>query len=212
MMERGSSQHGDKGSSSSSSGSAELFSDAFDAESSPTGMLALLLGYLERLREEPHNVELRVCVAELQLRLGRIDEAMAQYEGVLRSYVAHRNLCDALVLCEQLAAAYPGRSRLRRILIWLRSKEEEELPTAQDLRDDLDRLLPPEDRRATPHRTGTVEVAMDLAPPPPRDESGAYLLIRRKGPSGAYPPVQQPIGEPPACATQVVLLTSPKSR
>ncbi len=44
--------------------------------------------YLGRLRDDPRSITDRLRVAAIQLRLGRIDEAMIHYEGVLGGYIS----------------------------------------------------------------------------------------------------------------------------
>lgn len=79
-------------------------------------LLSDLRVYLARLRDDPHNIQDRLRVAAIQLRLGRIDEALIHYEGVLRGYVINGQILSAIALCERILRIYPDLPRLQRIL------------------------------------------------------------------------------------------------
>jgi len=75
--------------------------------------------YLERLRDEPRSIPARLRVAAIQLRLGRIDEAMIHYEGVVGGYAAEGQIMSAITLCQRLLSQYPDLNRIQKILTLL---------------------------------------------------------------------------------------------
>lgn len=79
-------------------------------------LLADLRAYLARLRDDPHNIPDRLRVAAIQLRLGRVDEALIHYEGVVRGYVAHGQILSAIALCERILGLYPNLQHLQKLL------------------------------------------------------------------------------------------------
>jgi hypothetical protein len=79
-------------------------------------LLADLKIYLARLRDNPHSIIDRLRVAAIQLRLGREQEALIHYEGVLRGYVAEGQILSAIALCQRILALYPKLPRIQRIL------------------------------------------------------------------------------------------------
>ena len=97
---------------------------AFEAESterwisgkSQNDLLSDLRVYSSRLRDDPHSIQDRLRVAAIQLRLGRIDEALVHYEGVLRGYVAQNQILSAIALCRRILGICPDLPRLKHIL------------------------------------------------------------------------------------------------
>ena len=79
-------------------------------------LLSDLKVYSARLREDPHGIQDRLRVAAIQLRLGRIEEALIHYEGVLREYVGRDQVMSAIALCRRILSIYPHIPRLQRIL------------------------------------------------------------------------------------------------
>jgi hypothetical protein len=79
-------------------------------------LLADLKVYLACLRDNPHSLVDRLRVAAIQLRLGRVQEALIHYEGVLRGYVADGQIMSAIALCQRILAIYPHLPRIQRIL------------------------------------------------------------------------------------------------
>lgn len=79
-------------------------------------LLSDLKVYSARLREDPHGIPDRLRVAAIQLRLGRIEEALIHYEGVLREYVGRDQVMSAIALCRRILSIYPELPRLQRIL------------------------------------------------------------------------------------------------
>jgi hypothetical protein len=79
-------------------------------------LLADLKVYLARLRDNPHSLVDRLRVAAIQLRLGRVQEALVHYEGVLRGYVAEGQIMSAIALCQRILGIYPQLDRIQRIL------------------------------------------------------------------------------------------------
>ncbi|MFH1130183.1 MAG: hypothetical protein V1754_02535 [Pseudomonadota bacterium] len=79
-------------------------------------LLSDLKVYLARLRDNPHSLADRLRVASIQLRMGRVDEALVHYEGVLRGYVANGEILSAIALCERILGIYPDLPRVQRIL------------------------------------------------------------------------------------------------
>lgn len=79
-------------------------------------LLSDLKVYSARLREDPHGIQDRLRVAAIQLRLGRIEEALIHYEGVLREYVGRDQVMSAIALCKRILSIYPNIPRLQRIL------------------------------------------------------------------------------------------------
>ena len=55
--------------------------------------------------ESPHPWQvIRAEAAAIQLRLGREQEALIHYEGVLRGYVAEAQILSAIALCQRIRA------------------------------------------------------------------------------------------------------------
>ena len=79
-------------------------------------LLGDLRAYLARLRDDPHNIQDRLRVAAIQLRLGRVDEALIHYEGVVRGYVSHGQIMSAIALCERILGIYPDLAHLQKLL------------------------------------------------------------------------------------------------
>ncbi len=79
-------------------------------------LLADLKVYLACLRDNPHSLVDRLRVAAIQLRLGRVQEALVHYEGVLRGYVSDGQILSAIALCQRILAIYPHLPRIQRIL------------------------------------------------------------------------------------------------
>jgi len=79
-------------------------------------LLADLKVYLARLRDDPRSLLDRLRVAAIQLRLGRVQEALIHYEGVLRGYVADGQVLSAIALCERILHLYPSLPRIQRVL------------------------------------------------------------------------------------------------
>jgi hypothetical protein len=86
------------------------------AGKSEAELLADLKVYLARLRDDPRSIVDRLRVAAIQLRLGRVQEALIHYEGVLRGYVAEGQVMSAIALCQRILALYPDMPRVQRIL------------------------------------------------------------------------------------------------
>ena len=78
-------------------------------------LMADLKVYLERLREDPRSISDRLRVAAIQLRLGRVDESMIHYEGVLGGYIAQDQLMSAAALCQRLLVHFPDMVRIQKI-------------------------------------------------------------------------------------------------
>jgi hypothetical protein len=79
-------------------------------------LLQDLKAYSARLRDNPHSLPDRLRVAAIQLRLGRVDEALIHYEGVLRGYVNSGQILSGIALCERILKSYPTLPRIQRIL------------------------------------------------------------------------------------------------
>lgn len=99
----------------------EIAHDADSAERWVSGkseqeLLSDLKVYSARLRDNPRNTPDRLRVAAIQLRLGRVEEALVHYEGVLRAYVAQDQVMSAIALCRHIITIYPDIPRLHRIL------------------------------------------------------------------------------------------------
>lgn len=86
-------------------------------------LLADLRHFLGRLRADPHAIPDRLRVAAIQLRLGRRDEALVHYEGVVRGYVALGQPHNALALCQRLLERYPDLQRPRTLIAELYAGE-----------------------------------------------------------------------------------------
>jgi hypothetical protein len=90
--------------------------DRWVAGKSEEQLLSDLKVYLARLRDDPRSLVDRLRVAAIQLRLGRVQEALIHYEGVLRGYVAEGQIMSAIALCQRILAIYPDVPRIQRIL------------------------------------------------------------------------------------------------
>jgi tetratricopeptide (TPR) repeat protein len=104
--------------------------DRWVAGKSRDELLADLKIYLARLRDNPHSLVDRLRVAAIQLRMGREQEALIHYEGVLRGYVAEGQILSAIALCRRILALYPNLPRIQRILaaLYARAPRESGLP------------------------------------------------------------------------------------
>lgn len=90
--------------------------DRWVAGKSEQQLIADLKAYLARLRDNPRSIPDRLRVAAIQLRLGRAEEALVHYEGVLRGYVADGRIMSAIALCKRVLGLYPDLTRIQRIL------------------------------------------------------------------------------------------------
>jgi hypothetical protein len=72
--------------------------------------------YLARLRDNPRSLPDRLRVAAIQLRLGRSEEALIHYEGVLRGYVQEGRITSAIALCRRILHHYPHLQQIKTIL------------------------------------------------------------------------------------------------
>lgn len=72
--------------------------------------------YLARLRDNPRSIPDRLKVAGIQLHLGRTQEALIHYEGVLRGYVEESQILNAIALCKRILKHYPQLPRIQRIM------------------------------------------------------------------------------------------------
>lgn len=72
--------------------------------------------FLGRLRDDPRSISDRLRVAAIQLRLGRIDEALIHYEGVLGGAIACGQLESAAILCRRLLHSFEHLPRIEAIL------------------------------------------------------------------------------------------------
>jgi|GEM_PF-3835514 hypothetical protein len=90
--------------------------DRWIGSKSEEELLSDLRVYSARLRDSPRSLPDRLRVAAIQLRLGRIDEALVHYEGVLRGYVSAGEILSAIALCERILAIYPDLPRVQRLL------------------------------------------------------------------------------------------------
>ena len=79
-------------------------------------LLTDLKVYLARLRDDPRSIPDRLRVAAIQQRLGRDQEALIHYEGVLRGYVQGGRLMSAINLCQRMLARHPNLPRIQRLL------------------------------------------------------------------------------------------------
>jgi hypothetical protein len=191
-------------------------------------LLADLKIYLARLRDNPHSIIDRLRVAAIQLRLGREQEALIHYEGVLRGYVGEGQILSAIALCQRILALYPKLPRIQRILAALYARAPREsgvphpitpianaledqgtstfLPSNQLPDEDGDQLVVrsvfPESRRSPVERRGRdlLDGSDDLRPTLPYAQ-------QLRPPSGQRAPLPVPRDEG---ATQPLPLTTPK--
>lgn len=90
--------------------------DRWIAGKSEEELLSDLKVYLARLRDDPHSIPDRLRVAAIQLRLGRFEEALIHYEGVVRGYVSTGQINSAIALCERILGIYPNLGKLQKLL------------------------------------------------------------------------------------------------
>lgn len=90
--------------------------DRWVSGKSEADLLADLKTHLALLKDNPRSLPDRLRVAAIQLRLGRIDEALIHYEGVVGGYVAQDQVMSAVHLCERLLAMYPDLPRIKQLL------------------------------------------------------------------------------------------------
>ncbi len=124
-------------------------------------LLSDLKVYSARLQEDPRGTQDRLRVAAIQLRLGRIEEALIHYEGVLRAYVAQDQVLSAIALCKRILSIYPDIPRLQRILAALYAR------------------VP---HQESPGPTPVTPIAMDKAPIVLQDEAaggGQEMVVNR---------------------------------
>lgn len=86
------------------------------ASKSQEELLADLKVYLAHLRDNPRSIPDRLRVAAIQQRLGRTQEALIHYEGVLRGYVQENQVMSAIALCQRILSHYPSLPRIQRIM------------------------------------------------------------------------------------------------
>jgi len=86
------------------------------ANKSEVELLSDLKVYLAHLRDNPRSIPDRMRVAAIQLKLGRTQEALIHYEGVLRGYAQEGRIMSAIALCKRILALYPELPRIQRIL------------------------------------------------------------------------------------------------
>ena len=85
-------------------------------------LLVDLKTHLALLKDDPRSLPDRLRVAALQLRLGRIDEALIHYQGVVGGYVAAGQIVSAIHLCQRLLAMYPDLKRVKQLLARLHAR------------------------------------------------------------------------------------------
>jgi hypothetical protein len=90
--------------------------ERFVANKADDELLHDLKVYLARLRDAPRSIPDRLRVAAIQARLGRTQEALVHYEGVLRGYVSADQIMNAIALCRRILGHYPNMPRIQRIL------------------------------------------------------------------------------------------------
>lgn len=150
-------------------------------------LLGELRVFLAKLREEPTNLYERLRVAAIQLRLGRVDEAMVHYEGVIKGYAQRGQLLSAIALCERLLQQYPHLLGLKNIQTTLKARLPR--PTAAQPAVNFS------DTGEQPIRvtSSTLPSRTTVPPPIPQDhstEAAAHrpqLLKRRKTTSVGHP-------------------------
>jgi hypothetical protein len=143
-------------------------------------LLADLRVYLARLRDNPHSIVDRLRVAAIQLRLGRDQEALIHYEGVLRGYVGEGQVMSAIALCRRILALYPNLPRIQRILAALYAHAPHGATGAP---------TPVTPIRSLEDQPTTTFVVGDS--PSPRDPGNEGFVVSSVFPEGRRSPVQR---------------------
>jgi len=175
--------------------------------------------YLGRLRDDPRSITDRLRVAAIQLRLGRVDEAMIHYEGVLGGYVSSDQLMSAAALCQRLLTHFKDLPQIQKIYDQVTAKlsaddskpEAPEEITAEHLPpehlDEIDFLdiLLQADEEAASDDAGTarfslsdVEATRNVRAPASRDEGKAEeadteRAMESSAPTDRWSPADEPI-------------------
>jgi len=92
------------------------------ASKSQEELLADLKVYLAHLRDNPRSIPDRLRVAAIQQRLGRTQEALIHYEGVLRGYIQEGQVMSAIALCQRILVHYPDLPRIQRLMAALNAR------------------------------------------------------------------------------------------
>ncbi len=94
------------------------------------------------LAKEPHDLQARQRLAEALARLGRQDEAVAQYAAVAESYARDGFLLKAMAVCRHLLQLQPAHTATQELLAQLGTRKKDASAP------DVPVLAPPEDDSA----------------------------------------------------------------
>lgn len=129
-------------------------------------LIADLKTHLALLRDNPRSLPDRLRVAAIQLRLGRIDEALIHYEGVVGGYVAEGQMMSAVTLCQRLLQAYPDLKRIQLLLAKLYARAPHKAHLTPAAAEPIEAPI-----KETPSSTFSLN-ELDLLGKPSRDEHG----------------------------------------
>jgi len=157
-------------------------------------LLADLRVFSAHLRDDPRNIKHRLRVAAIQLRLGRVDEAIVHYGGVVRGYVARGKLNSAIALCERILRSYPNERKVQQMLAALYARAPRDRHGSAVSPIEPGEAVDPEDEATTP----------DARPGHAGDDEDPIPLTKPKSVAEVTPPSEDTAG--------VVLLTRPKRK
>jgi hypothetical protein len=175
-------------------------------------LLQDLRAYLARLRDDPRSIPDRLRVAAIQLRLGRVQEALIHYEGVVRGYVEAGQVLSAIALCHRILAICPEIPRLKRILTALYARAPR--GTSKTPR--------PVTPFATPAVRARAGFVVDQVPDEAEPDTGRKHLVDRVFPELTDPDRDEVVTAPPSSELEEIpttrhpsevpyLLTRPKT-
>ena len=158
-------------------------------------LLVDLKTHLALLKDNPRSLPDRLRVAAIQLRLGRIDEALIHYEGVVGGYVGQGQVMSAVHLCERLLAMYPDLGRVKQLLAALYARVPRKARTsASGLQKIPSQTVVPIEPpiKEVPSSSFKLDGLEPLGEPA-RDDGGTnrFVLVDRLFPDADEPPRQK---------------------
>ncbi len=159
-------------------------------------LLVDLKTHLALLKDNPRSLPDRLRVAAIQLRLGRIDEALIHYEGVVGGYVAQDQVMSAVHLCERLLGMYPELTRVKQLLAALYARVPRNaraaVPALKKVPTAAVEPIPAPPLKKVPSSSFQLN-RLDLLGEPSKDEDGTdrFVLVDRLFPDSESPPQQK---------------------
>ena len=158
-------------------------------------LLADLKTHLALLKDNPRSIPDRLRVAAIQLRLGRIDEALIHYEGVVGGYVAQDQVMSAVHLCERLLAMYPKLGRVKQLLAALYARVPRKARSSTGLQKVPSQAvepIPSAPIKEVPSSSFKLNELNGLGEPArAKDGTDRFVLVDRLFPDSEDPPQQK---------------------